>query len=420
TVYWFSETRTAVNGHSVETVTVSEQAYAPVRPLATILGCWLEWDEAAYTVTLSNGIQRIIVSSAAASPVQPGGGSARVFPTGPEPGDKSGAGIGNRGVDPQAARGLASSGPPLVPPGRTDTGTVATGAGQAGNLPSAVAGTLPAGIVPLPGSTILPGGAPPGTAPRAPGERVVRGRIALTFDDGPDSEYTPKILETLAAYRVKATFFFIGWRVQKYPDIARQVASAGHEIGNHGFSHSRLTTLSLDEARREISRTQDAIKAAINAAPRWFRPPYGSYNEDVRRLAKEEGAAMVLWTLSPEDWRTPGEASIVKRVTSAAKDGAIVLLHVRDQTSRALPALIEELTTLGYDLVGLSDVLPASKAKPAGGAKQESGSTTPATGTAGQGPGGGAGPMPVNHSGAGGATGEAPSNGNPNGSASAP
>ncbi|MEW5867499.1 MAG: polysaccharide deacetylase family protein, partial [Bacillota bacterium] len=253
-----------------------------------------------------------------------------------------------------------------------------------------------------------------------PGERVVRGRIALTFDDGPDPEYTPKILKTLAAYRVKATFFFIGWRVQKYPDLARQVASAGHEIGNHSFSHFRLTTLSLDEIRREISRTQDAIKAAINVTPQWFRPPYGSYNEDVRRLAKEEGAVMVLWTLSPEDWRTPGEESIVKRVTSAAKDGAIVLLHVRDQTSRALPALIEELITLGYDLVGLSDVLPASKGKPAGGTKQESGGTTPATGTAGQGLGGGAAPAPVNPSGAGGATGEAPSNGNPNGSASAP
>lgn len=361
TVHWFSGTRIAVNGHSVETLTVAEQAYAPARSLAAILGCWLEWDEAASAVTLSNGIQRVIVSGAAASAAQPGRSSARASSAAPGSGDKNEAGIGDRGVDPQAARGVTSSGASLAPLGTTDTGTVAAGHGQTGGPPSAVAGAPPAGTVPLPGgSTPSPGSAPPGAAPRAPGERVVRGRIALTFDDGPDPDYTPRILKTLAAYRVKATFFFIGWRVQKYPDLARQVASAGHEIGNHSFSHSRLTTLSLDEIRREISGTQDAIKAATRVTPQWFRPPYGSYNEDVRRLAKEEGTIMVLWTLSPEDWRTPGEASIVKRVTSAAKDGAVVLLHVRDQTSRALPALIEELAALGYDLAGLSDVLPAS------------------------------------------------------------
>ena len=187
--------------------------------------------------------------------------------------------------------------------------------------------------------------------------REPKGKVALTFDDGPDPVITEKIVDTLAEYRVKATFFFEGWRAISYSDVAKKVVKAGHDIGNHGYSHKDLKELDLEEARQEIRKAQNAIKSSTGILPKWFRPPYGSYNDDIRAIAKEEGASIVLWNLTPDDWKNPGEAIIRKRVTSSVKDGSIVLLHVREQTLSALPRLIQELTDMGYELVGLSEIM---------------------------------------------------------------
>ena len=125
----------------------------------------------------------------------------------------------------------------------------------------------------------------------------------------------------------------------------------GHDVGNHSYSHARLTDLDSDTARQEISKAQTAIKRATGILPKWFRPPYGSYNEEIRTIAREEGASLVTWNLTPDDWQNPGEAVIRERVTSSARDGSIVLLHVREQTLRALPDLIKELLDMGYEPV---------------------------------------------------------------------
>lgn len=292
-------------------------------------------------------------------------------------------GPGTPEAGPPAAAGRPGGGLRPDAPVVTIASSPSTGSPAASGSPGGSGGGAPVVVItPLPGPTAS-GAAAPGLAapgPVAPpregtdgngvprsglGERLSAGKIALTFDDGPDAIYTRKILAVLDRCRVKATFFLIGNRVDRHSAVVREIAAAGHELGNHGYSHSRVTTLSAEAIRREITMTQEAVKAAANVTPKWFRPPYGSYNDEVRRVAKEEGAATVLWTLDPGDWRNPGQGTIVQRVTSGARDGAIVLLHVREQTARALPALIEGLRSQGYELVRLSEIFPA-------GGKEES------------------------------------------------
>lgn len=438
TVHWMAGVGTLVNGRLVETVAVLGQAYSPARELAAVLGCWLEWDQAAHTVILSNGIQRVIVSVPAGSWVGEGRAPGEARGAGDVAGGLGTGGLGAGGAShaaatpaaPAAAVGAAAGtvsarATTAAVPGNA-AGTTGGGAGVSGAAPGVVtvplaapgtstpgAGTpaaagLPGGgprpgtpvvtiaslpsagspgapgspggpgggapvvvITPLPaGPASPPSGGPDGdgtddAARRGPGGRLSAGKIALTFDDGPDAVYTKKILAVLDRYRVKATFFLIGNQVERHSAAVREMAAAGHELGNHGYSHSRLTALSAEAVRREISRTQEAVKAAANVTPRWFRPPYGSYNDEVRQIAKEEGATTVLWTLNPDDWRNPGQAAIVQRVTSGAKDGAIVLLHVREQTARALPALIEGLRSRGYELVLLSALFSGDGERPA-------------------------------------------------------
>ncbi|NLJ61288.1 MAG: polysaccharide deacetylase family protein [Firmicutes bacterium] len=296
TVHWDPEGQTVVNGYIVDVVIRWDQAWMPAKDLVPILGCWYTWDQATRTVTISNGFRNVYIQAPLGIP----------YPTG-----KSNA---------------ASEAP-------TGASNTALGENSAQVQKD-------------------------GVTPRIPGERrEPKGKVALTFDDGPDPVITGKIVDTLARYQVKASFFFIGWRATSYADVAKKVARAGHDIGNHSYSHKDLKELDLEEARQEIRKAQNAIKAATGVTPKWFRPPYGSYNDDIRAIAKEEGASIVLWNLTPDDWKNPGEAVIRKRVTSSVKDGSIVLLHVREQTLSALPRLIEELTEMGYELVGLSEII---------------------------------------------------------------
>lgn len=296
TVHWDPEGQTVVNGYIVDVVIRWDQAWMPAKDLVPILGCWYTWDQATRTVTISNGFRNVYIQAPLGIP----------YPTG-----KSNA---------------ASEAP-------TGASNTALGENSAQVQKD-------------------------GVTPRIPGERrEPKGKVALTFDDGPDPVITGKIVDTLARYQVKASFFFIGWRATSYADVAKKVARAGHDIGNHSYSHKDLKELDLEEARQEIRKAQNAIKAATGFTPKWFRPPYGSYNDDIRAIAKEEGASIVLWNLTPDDWKNPGEAVIRKRVTSSVKDGSIVLLHVREQTLSALPRLIEELTEMGYELVGLSEII---------------------------------------------------------------
>jgi peptidoglycan/xylan/chitin deacetylase (PgdA/CDA1 family) len=196
--------------------------------------------------------------------------------------------------------------------------------------------------------------------------------IALTLDDGPNPYYTPQILAILQRYRVKATFFDVGYLVEDYPNIVRQEYKQGNIIANHSWSHPRLTLLSAPAMLSQITSASNAIKAAIGIRPTFFRPPYGAMNSTVLAQAHYAGETTVLWDDTAEDWTLPGVGFIVSKVLRLARDGAIILLHDgggnRAQTVAALPIIIRALKNRGFHFVTIQQLvedLVASPSQPA-------------------------------------------------------
>ncbi|MFH8599220.1 polysaccharide deacetylase family protein [Streptomyces flaveolus] len=182
-----------------------------------------------------------------------------------------------------------------------------------------------------------------------------RGRtMMLTFDDGPDARYTPSILDTLAEYDVRATFFVCGEMADYNKDLLSRMADEGHVVGNHTWSHPLLTKLNRSRIRTEMERTCEVIEKAYGEAPRWFRAPYGAWNRAAFQLGAELGMEPLAWTVDSLDWTTPGTATIIDRVEDGAAPGVVVLSHDaggnRSQTVRALRSYLPQLLDSGYHL----------------------------------------------------------------------
>ncbi|GAA4684230.1 bifunctional polysaccharide deacetylase/glycosyltransferase family 2 protein [Phytohabitans rumicis] len=203
--------------------------------------------------------------------------------------------------------------------------------------------------------------------------------IALTFDDGPDPQWTPKILDVLARYGAHATFFQVGSAVNEHPDIARRVLSEGHEIGAHTFTHADLTSIPAWRRGIELTLSNNAIAAATGRVPVLVRPPYSSEPDAVTgadftalRQAAAAGHLIVLADRDTEDWRRPGVAAIIAAAQPAKGRGAVVMMHDsggnRAQTVAALDALIPRLQAQGYRFTTVSAALglPAAAAAPTG------------------------------------------------------
>jgi peptidoglycan/xylan/chitin deacetylase (PgdA/CDA1 family) len=183
------------------------------------------------------------------------------------------------------------------------------------------------------------------------------GHVALTFDDGPDPESTPRFLDALDDVAWKATFFMLGDMTRRDPDVARAVAERGHEIAVHGDVHGNMLRRTPRHARDDIRRAFDSVSAATGVEPRWFRPPFGISSYASLRAARELGMRTVLWTTWGRDWRreaTPD--TVVADVTRRYVDGGTVLLHDSDCTSYpgswrsalgALPRLADEFAARG-------------------------------------------------------------------------
>ncbi|MEU9445876.1 polysaccharide deacetylase family protein [Streptomyces sp. NPDC048304] len=177
-------------------------------------------------------------------------------------------------------------------------------------------------------------------------------RMTLTFDDGPDPEYTPHVLDILAEYDVRAMFFLCGQCVAGNRELVARMADDGHVVGNHTWTHPLLTALSRRRIRDEMKRTSDVIEDAYGERPQWFRAPYGAWNRTVFRLGAEMGMEPLAWTVDTTDWMLPGVRTIVHRVERDAAPGAVVLSHDaggdRSQTVRALRAWLPHLLDSGY------------------------------------------------------------------------
>jgi peptidoglycan/xylan/chitin deacetylase (PgdA/CDA1 family) len=158
--------------------------------------------------------------------------------------------------------------------------------------------------------------------------------IALTFDDGPDPDGTPRILEELARLDITATFFLLGSMTTRHPEVARMVTESGHEIGVHGTLHLNHQLRTPADIRTDIAQAFDCISDVTGVRPMWFRPPYGALTWASLRAAKELGLRTVLWTAWGRDWRARATPeSVASDVSRHLRGGATVLLHDSDCTS---------------------------------------------------------------------------------------
>jgi peptidoglycan-N-acetylglucosamine deacetylase len=201
-----------------------------------------------------------------------------------------------------------------------------------------------------------------GVIKRGPPSRPM---VALTFDDGPDPEYTPRILDALAASNALATFFMVGRQIEAVPAVARAVADAGHDVGNHTYGHRHLWSLTPAASAAEVDRGAAAVAEATGITPRYFRPPWGTFNWPAYLRAGQIGETRVLWSVRPEGLVTAaGAARMTALVLRKAHAGAIVNLHDHGghastprETWAALPAMIAGLRKRGYDVVPLRTLL---------------------------------------------------------------
>jgi peptidoglycan/xylan/chitin deacetylase (PgdA/CDA1 family) len=177
--------------------------------------------------------------------------------------------------------------------------------------------------------------------------------VALTFDDGPDPDGTPPLLDLLARHGVRATFFVVGKRAAEHPGLLRRIAAAGHALGNHTFSHVDCRRLGPDQLVDELARTDRAVRdAGLEAAALPFRPPWGRLTlRQYRRVAADR--PVVLWSVNPYDFcSTPDQ---IVRACAGAGPRDVVLLHDRKpQTREALPAILERLAARGLPTVTLA------------------------------------------------------------------
>jgi peptidoglycan/xylan/chitin deacetylase (PgdA/CDA1 family) len=191
-------------------------------------------------------------------------------------------------------------------------------------------------------------------------------RIALTFDDGPDPEWTPRVADALAAAGVPATFFLVGERAARAPGLVRALASAGHEIANHSWSHRSAWLAGPRRTDEEIGRAHAVLADLSGRAPRHFRPPWGMVNASMFRALRRWQERCVFWSIQTEGLRRRPAARQAAYVLERAHPGAIVDLHDAEGVAgaparlhAALPAMLEGLRGAGYDLVTLTDLLEA-------------------------------------------------------------
>lgn len=157
------------------------------------------------------------------------------------------------------------------------------------------------------------------------------------------NEYIPDMLETLRKHQVYATFFLEGRWVKNNPKLARMIVEAGHEVGNHSYSHPDMKSLQTSKVRDELKRTNDIIEVTTGEKVEWFAPPSGSYRDEVVEIADEMDMRTIMWSVDTIDWQKPSPDVLIDRVMGKMHKGAIVLMHPTASTANALNALIVQV-----------------------------------------------------------------------------
>lgn len=204
------------------------------------------------------------------------------------------------------------------------------------------------------------------------GSRIRRPVAALTFDDGPSPDTTPRILDALRREGVRATFFVLGKHAERHPELIERIVREGHELGNHGYDHRILAFAGPAEVHQQLHRTERILKSAGAPPPRVFRAPHGFRSPFVTRTARRLGYVTCAWSAGVFDTAKPGAPVIVERSLKALEPGAVLLLHDADgwgddsraQTADALPAIIDAARHRGLELVTMSEIAALDPPKP--------------------------------------------------------
>ncbi|MGB9074295.1 MAG: polysaccharide deacetylase family protein [Terriglobales bacterium] len=201
-------------------------------------------------------------------------------------------------------------------------------------------------------------------------------QIALTYDDGPNDPHTLKLLEVLAKHDVRATFFMIGRYVRQRPEIAREVARAGHAVGNHTFTHPLLIFESAAETRTQLLDCRQALEDTIGEHSNLLRPPFGGRRPATLRIARSLGLETIMWNVTGYDWNAPPAAEIEKKVVRRMRGGDVILLHDgghralgadRAQTVIATDNLIRRYKDQGYEFVTVEEMRSVNRQPSAAG-----------------------------------------------------
>jgi peptidoglycan/xylan/chitin deacetylase (PgdA/CDA1 family) len=189
-------------------------------------------------------------------------------------------------------------------------------------------------------------------------------KVALTFDDVPDPRFTPQVLDVLRKKKVKATFFVVGTRSRKHPDLVRRIHKEGHNLGNHSYNHPDFSKLPLVKMQEQIGRAEKVIEGIVGFRPRLVRPPYGEILPSQLEWAKKRGYTVVNWDVDSADWRQLNADQVFRNVTRTVRPGSVVLMHAGggegqnlSGTVRALPRIIDWLRAHDYEPVTLTELI---------------------------------------------------------------
>jgi peptidoglycan/xylan/chitin deacetylase (PgdA/CDA1 family) len=194
-------------------------------------------------------------------------------------------------------------------------------------------------------------------------------QLALTFDDGPNDPHTLRLLEVLARHNVKATFFLIGRYVKQRPYIARELAQAGHVVGNHAFSHPNLIFASARETKTQLRDCQQVLTDAVGEHSRLFRPPFGGRRPGTLKIVRALGLEPVMWNVTGWDWKGKPAEYVEKKVSEQIRGGDVILLHDgshaafgadRSQSVVATDRIIARYKSEGYEFVTVPEMMGKS------------------------------------------------------------
>lgn len=192
-----------------------------------------------------------------------------------------------------------------------------------------------------------------------PAEPMYRGHpdkpmVSFLINVAWGNEYIPDMLETLNKYHVKATFFLEGRWTKENPEMAKMIVDAGHEVGNHSYTHPDMSKLSTVDIKEQLLKTSEVIKSVTDVTPTWFAPPSGSLRDEVVKIADQMSMNTVMWTVDTIDWQRPEPHVLVERVTSKVHNGALILMHPTSPTSESLETLILSIRKKGYSFGSIS------------------------------------------------------------------